>query len=354
MRRPTPRRNTFNANPRRAGHDGDGREARVFAAISERSPGDKARHDDAERAGWQIRRGTSRDCGFAGSFFSHDGEQVRLATHRYAVNRGEALFHSAGCVACHDPRLQQPAEPAPASIPLGTPSKKYTLAGLTQFLHEPLAVRPGGRMPDLNLSAAEARDVASFLLNDLDIVAGLHYAYYEGEWDKLPKFDTLTPVATGDAENFDLSPAKSQKPFRPAFRGDHSTAPRRRISIPNRVGRRFTATDRRQSHRRRRRHPSFRTKAQEGEDDGGHALRRRRSILRVREEALQVDFEGPGGLQQPLDSPLTCRWKNQRAPARHPSRSQSIHLRPRRAGRLRIAGLCRLPHVAGKRFAASC
>jgi mono/diheme cytochrome c family protein len=138
---------------------------------------------------------------------------------RYAVNRGEALFHSAGCVACHDPRTEQPAEPAPASIPLGTPSKKYTLAGLTQFLQEPLAVRPGGRMPDLNLSAAEARDVASFLMNDLDIVAGLHYAYYEGEWEKLPKFDTLTPVASGDAENFDLTPAKRKNHFALRFEG---------------------------------------------------------------------------------------------------------------------------------------
>ena len=49
-----------------------------------------------------------------------------------------------------------------------------------------------------NLTPAEARDIGSFLLNDLEIVAGLQYAYYEGEWDKLPKFDALQPIATGD------------------------------------------------------------------------------------------------------------------------------------------------------------
>src|SRR5262249_53546902 len=111
---------------------------------------------------------------------------------RQAVDRGDRLFHSVGCLACHDSRKEPPKVPLATSIPLGTPSRKYTLPGLAQFLQEPLAVRPGGRMPHLNLTAADARDVASYLLNDLDITSGLQYAYYEGSWEKLPDFRKLT------------------------------------------------------------------------------------------------------------------------------------------------------------------
>ena len=33
---------------------------------------------------------------------------------------------------------------------------------------------------------------------------GLNYEYYEGTWDLLPDFDSLTPTATGTAHNFDI------------------------------------------------------------------------------------------------------------------------------------------------------
>lgn len=228
---------------------------------------------------------------------------------RLAVNRGEGLLHSIGCVACHDPRGEQPVEPVAASIPLGKPSAKYTLPGLTQFLHDPLAIRPGGRMPDLNLTPAEARDVASFLLNDLDIVAGLQYAYYEGEWEKLPKFDALKPVAIGDAENFDLTPARRKDHFALRFEGT--------IQVPQAGEYLFLI----------------------GSDDGSrllidgkvvvvtdgvHAFEQKRKKLPMTagphevvveyfedegEEALQVDFEGPGMTQQPLATLLTLPAK---------------------------------------------
>src|SRR5207245_11230597 len=82
-----------------------------------------------------------------------------------------------------------------------------------------LAVRPGGRMPHLNLTPADARDIASFLLNDLDVVSGLQYAYYEGTWEKLPNFAKLRPVASGDAANFDLSVAQRREQFALRFEG---------------------------------------------------------------------------------------------------------------------------------------
>ncbi len=39
-----------------------------------------------------------------------------------------------------------------------------------------------------------------------DDIHGVKYSYYEGNWDKLPNFDRLTPKATGFVNNFSLSP----------------------------------------------------------------------------------------------------------------------------------------------------
>jgi cytochrome c2 len=153
-------------------------------------------------------------------FLASTGNTSEVSPMRGGVIRGEMLYHAVGCLACHDPRsTENPPAALATSIPLGTPSRKYTLPGLTEFLQNPLDVRPGGRMPHLNLDANEARDVASFLLNDLDIASGLQYTYYEGSFDKLPDFSKLTPKATGDAEGFDLSVAKKKDNFALRFDG---------------------------------------------------------------------------------------------------------------------------------------
>src|SRR5688572_6389873 len=92
-------------------------------------------------------------------FLATTGQVTHANPMRQHVSRGEVLFHSIGCVACHDQRKDANQPPLATSIGLGTPSRKYTLPGLTQFLENPLAVRPGGRMPHLNLSPADARDI---------------------------------------------------------------------------------------------------------------------------------------------------------------------------------------------------
>ncbi|XZE54388.1 c-type cytochrome [Planctomycetaceae bacterium SH139] len=80
--------------------------------------------------------------------------------------RGETLFHSVGCVACHSPRDDTGGETlATSSVPLGELAEKYSLAALTAFLRDPLAVRPSGRMPHLQLTHWEAIDIASYLLS---------------------------------------------------------------------------------------------------------------------------------------------------------------------------------------------
>jgi len=238
-------------------------------------------------------------------FLATTGSVTLANPSRLAVSRGEMLFHSMGCVACHDPRTEPAAEPTSTSISLGTPSKKYTLPGMTQFLQDPLAVRPGGRMPHLNLTPAEARDVASFLLNDLDMVSGLQYAYYEGSWEMLPGFSKLTPVATGDAENFDLRLAKRQDNFALRFEGtiqlqqdgDYL------FLIGSDDGSRLLIDDK----------PIV-------VNDGVHPFEQKRKKVKMTaglhtvvveyfqqggDASLQVDFEAPGKTQQPLVTWLT-------------------------------------------------
>jgi len=83
-----------------------------------------------------------------------------------SATRGQTLFHSVGCVACHSPRQQDGSEELPdGSVPLGNPAEKYSLRGLTGFLENPHSVRPSGRMPNLKLDHWEAVDVATYLLS---------------------------------------------------------------------------------------------------------------------------------------------------------------------------------------------
>ena len=108
------------------------------------------------------------------------------------VDRGRELFHRVGCVACHapDPKhesaevaasptdqllelldedelaelgLSGASRPGPIQS-LGDPAAKYSAHSLTSFLLDPAAVRPSGRMPNLNLSPTEAADIAAYLI----------------------------------------------------------------------------------------------------------------------------------------------------------------------------------------------
>lgn len=239
-------------------------------------------------------------------FLATTGNVMHTNPMRQQVARGELLYHGVGCLACHDPRKEPAPQPQATSIPIGTPSRKYTLGGLTQFLENPLAVRPGGRMPHLNLTSGEAKDIASFLLNDLDIAAGLQFAYYEGSWDTLPDFSKLRPRSTGDAANFDLTVARRRDNFALRFDGT--------ISLPKDGDYLFLI----------------------GSDDGSRLLIDEKVILdnngihpfaqkrkkvkmtaglhtvaveyfeQAGDEALQVDFEGPGMPQTPLASLLSA------------------------------------------------
>lgn len=88
------------------------------------------------------------------------------------AQQGKQLYHTLGCVACHEAATDYlpPAQPAGmelekagnASVPIAL-ADAYDLHSLTAFLHSPLATRPSGRMPAQNLTAQEAVHVASYL-----------------------------------------------------------------------------------------------------------------------------------------------------------------------------------------------
>ena len=123
---------------------------------------------------------------YLSSLGDHDFESQDLDAE--SSSRGESLFHSVGCVACHSsPRDQQTSllstksgEPSmglaghfdhaeklsvPRPVPLGILDGKYSSESLTQMLEDPLQARPSGRMPNMGLTHWEAQDIASYLLS---------------------------------------------------------------------------------------------------------------------------------------------------------------------------------------------
>lgn len=98
-----------------------------------------------------------------------------------SFDNGKELFHSVGCVACHGPREAQNQEASrddefededfiekpsfkALAIPLDHVPEKYSANTLSQFLFQPLKVRPSGRMPDMKLTREEADSVARYLI----------------------------------------------------------------------------------------------------------------------------------------------------------------------------------------------
>lgn len=111
------------------------------------------------------------------------------------ADRGRTLYHQIGCIACHaidesfqaskkipsdlerkiasldleaeeleEMGLALPKELRP--VPMSRISAKYTLRSLSMYLIAPHLVRPGGRMPSLELQPHEAADIASYLAQE--------------------------------------------------------------------------------------------------------------------------------------------------------------------------------------------
>lgn len=145
-----------------------------------------------------------------------------------ASDRGQNLYHQIGCVACHSPFRRPDGQPidqadaVPGSVPLGDLSAKYTLESLTKFLADPLAVRAHGRMPKLAADASEARDLATYLLKDLVVVKSketLRRRVYQGAWERLPDFESLTVVDESRVNEIEINSIKFKENFGVVFDG---------------------------------------------------------------------------------------------------------------------------------------
>ncbi len=154
-----------------------------------------------------------------------------------AMETGERLYQSAGCVQCHAPAELPPGREntaaaweeferlKSASVPLGDLAKKFTVTELAAFLRDPLQSRPAGRMPGMKLAEREADAIAMWLLRGQSPggpprqMKGLQYEYYEKDLPELPEFDRLKPDATGVADTISLKPARRKDGFALRFTG---------------------------------------------------------------------------------------------------------------------------------------
>ena len=131
------------------------------------------------------------------------GEFRQTPPNLAAVSRGDQLYHDVGCVACHSP-LREDATPIANSRSFPSMEAKYSHSGLTRFLRDPLAVRPSGRMPSLNLSDREASDIAHYLLRDTRLPAALSYSIYTGRRDDLNDKRELPLTDSGHCDGFTI------------------------------------------------------------------------------------------------------------------------------------------------------
>ena len=170
-----------------------------------------------------------------------DATPTPLSAH--SLERGRQLYHSIGCVACHESHeeaddLELPLwefaagdevpNSARTSRSLAHLPAKTNATELAAFLLEPHAVIADGRMPNMRLSPDEARDLATYLTTaevlegrlDLDFGPGLAFRYIEGEpGDDLDNYTSAEPVATGTWDQLDELPERAEDYFGFLFEG---------------------------------------------------------------------------------------------------------------------------------------
>ncbi len=106
-----------------------------------------------------------------GSLLRATGEFVDEAPDRFADAKpaaGAKLFAQSGCATCHLARGTDNAELLPERLPLVDLPSKWSPRALDEFLKDPFAVRPAGRMPATTLNDRDRRHVVAYLLEQAD------------------------------------------------------------------------------------------------------------------------------------------------------------------------------------------
>ena len=129
----------------------------------------------------------------------------RRAPDHVAIDRGESLYHSVGCVACHPPlNFDEHERPVSADRPFPIMAAKYSRDGLRDFLKSPHRIRPGGRMPDLLLTDGEASDIAEYLVRDTFVAGAVNYELFYGRRNGLQDRSRITAFRTGVTDGLHL------------------------------------------------------------------------------------------------------------------------------------------------------
>ena len=107
------------------------------------------------------------------SYLATLGNGLKFKKARHAnAERGSALYHEKGCVACHAPTRDFRGPQGSGlkltsalAVPLPNLGQKTTLTALEHFLADPSKFRPDSRMPRIPLEKQEAIDLAAHLLD---------------------------------------------------------------------------------------------------------------------------------------------------------------------------------------------
>ena len=156
-------------------------------------------------------------------FLASTGNIAHSPIDRASVKKGMKLFHETGCVACHAPQDGESKTPSGTTIPLIHLEEKYSISSLAEFLRNPHAIRPSGRMPNFNLEKEEPVDLAHYLLRDRDESLDdprWHYDLFHVAIQSLADFPKKeTKVSSGKSSSLDVSVADKKDQFALQFSG---------------------------------------------------------------------------------------------------------------------------------------